>query len=112
MINLEELDVSSGKGARYICGINQEGIQNLTSLRKLRASNNYYITDVNHMTNLEELDASYKCGINQDGIQHLASLRKIDASCNENINLEELKTADDRLMDWEQINKIRYPATQ
>jgi hypothetical protein len=86
---LEELDVS-GSGSKYCsfsvrCGIDQNGIQQLTKLRKFNTEDNYKITDVNHLTQLEELNAAYYSGIDQNGIQQLTNLRILNAWSNDKI---------------------------
>ena len=45
-------------------------IKNL-NLEKLDATHNKKITNVNHMTNLKDLDASGNCGIDNDGIKNI-----------------------------------------
>ena len=55
----------------YSSEINDQGIKNL-NLITLNARNNSLITNVNHMTNLRNLNASGdKCGINEQGIKDL-----------------------------------------
>jgi len=76
--NLEELDASNAYFGTAECGIDQKSIQNLMNLRKLNAHYNRKIKDVNHMTKLEELDASEHCGIGQKGIQNITELRKLN----------------------------------
>jgi hypothetical protein len=112
--NLEELNA-------FHCDINQKGIQNVTTLRKLDAHCNVNITNVNHMYLLEELHASNGygdkptcCGIDQEGIQHVTTLRKLVAYCNDkikNVNhmclLEELDASNERCgIDQEGIRNV------
>ncbi len=76
MYRLEELNASSFHYGD--CGIDQEGIQNVKTLRKLNASYNTKIKDVNHMCVLEELVATSNCGIDQKGIKNVTTLRKLN----------------------------------
>jgi hypothetical protein len=68
------------------CGINQEGINELTNLEYLEASDNSKINNVNHMKKLKILNCSNNCGINQDGINKLTTLEYLDANNNSKIN--------------------------
>jgi len=54
MSNLKELNAS------HECGIGDEGILNL-NLEKMYVYHNYKTTNINHMTNLKELDACGSC---------------------------------------------------
>ena len=62
---LKELDVQGDD-----CGIDDNGIKNL-NLKKLNAYNNQKITDVNHMTNLEDLNTGLYSGIDDNGIKKI-----------------------------------------
>jgi hypothetical protein len=76
MTNLQILSVEGN------CGINDEGIKNL-NLIKLNANCNSIITNINHMTNLQILQAC-DCGINNEGIKNL-NLIELYAYGNNNI---------------------------
>jgi len=56
--------------ARYLCGIDQKGIQGL-DLIELYVDKNDRITDVSFMKNLKKLYAYDSCGIDQQGINGL-----------------------------------------
>ena len=85
MIKLEELNACNDSG------INQNGIRDVTWLIKLDVSNNTKITDVNHMTKLEELGACYNWenrgdgGLDQNGIKNVTSLRILNVWENKSI---------------------------
>jgi hypothetical protein len=76
LTNLEQLYAEGD------CGIDNNSIQGLTSLRVLHVKNNARVTNVNHLTNLEQLYADGYCGIDQNGIQGLTSLRELNAKDN------------------------------
>ena len=57
------------------CGIDQKGIENLTKIKSLNASNNPKINNVNHLANtIEELDCKFLCGIDDYGIKDLKNV--------------------------------------
>lgn len=61
--------------------VSDDGIKHLTSLTKLYADNNKYITDVNHLINLEELSiGGIYCGVNNEGIKNLLKIKVLDIS--------------------------------
>jgi hypothetical protein len=106
--HLTKLEKLNACGSEYrlfmnnYSGIDQKGIENLTTLRILNAKGNNKITNVNHMIKLEELNASGYCGIDQNGIHQLTNLRILVASNNRkitNVNhmvkLEELEVYGD-----------------
>jgi hypothetical protein len=70
---------------RYVCGINQEGLKDVTWLLKLNANNNPKITSINHMTKLQKLDAEGECGIDQEGLKDVTWLLELKASQNNKI---------------------------
>ena len=49
---------------------------------KLNAGNNKKITNVNHLINLQILNAEGGCGIDNRGLRSLTNLTELDASCN------------------------------
>src|SRR5205085_1961745 len=67
------------------CRIDNEGIKNLTNLIELYATNNNKITNINHMSNLQKLDAYGDCGIDDNGIKNLTNLIFLNASVNPKI---------------------------
>jgi hypothetical protein len=79
MNNLSELYASGNS-----CGVNDDGIKNL-NLEILEADSNPKITNVNHMRNLSELDASNNSGIDDFGIKKI-NLKKLKAYNNANIS--------------------------
>ena len=56
------------------CGVHDNGIKDLEKLVILKAYDNSDITCVNHLQNLEKLEASYSCGIDEIGMLKLKSL--------------------------------------
>jgi len=64
----------------YPYGVTQETIQNL-NLTYLDASNNSFITNVSHLTLLEELHMGRKCGIDPLTIYHLP-INRLNISAN------------------------------
>ena len=68
--------------------LNDEILKSYSYVKYLDASNNFKITNINHMTNLKKLNASRNCGINNEGIKNL-NLIKLDM--NNNISNKELK---------------------
>ena len=73
------------------CGINDTGVAYCIRLKSLNARYNPKITTVNHLANLEELDASGNCGINDTGIVNCICLKELDAHNNPKIiNIDHL----------------------
>ena len=69
---------------KYLCKLSDKILVNYNKLRYLNAKYNEKITNVNHMTNLQILDASWECGIDDNGIKNL-NLIKLNASDNPKI---------------------------
>ena len=84
---LLELDCSC------VCGIRQEGINDLRKLQKLNVFCNNNITNVNHLKDtLIELYCGGSCGIRQKGINELRNLQKLYTWNNKKItNVNHLK---------------------
>jgi len=70
---------------KYICGINQNGISQLTSIKILIASDNDKITDVNHLQKIEYLNISGNCCVGQNGMSQLMLIKKLYAYDNDKI---------------------------
>lgn len=84
---LRKLDCSSRVvklNGKYIsCALKQSGIMNIKNLQVLDATNNKNIYDINHMTELKELNCSgYYSNINQKGIQSLSNLQVLNIDNN------------------------------
>ncbi len=78
---LENLNVSEN------CGVNQYGIYQLLFIKNLDINSNCKITDVNHLQQLEKLNASGKnCGVNQQGISNLINIIELNACDNDKIS--------------------------
>ncbi len=102
--DLEKLNISCSVFSHSLflkCGVKQEGIANLKLIKSLNVSNNDMITNVNHLSLLEELDISHECGVNQEGISDLKLIKILNIHCNIKItninhlsNLEELDISD------------------
>ncbi len=127
--NLEKLNISWNTGLNpngtAICGVNQEGISKLTTVKILHACLNEKIKDVNHLEKLEELHiAQYKTkeeikksggsnGVKQEGISKLKLIKILNANFNDKItdvnhleNLEELHATDECGVTQEGISKL------
>ena len=81
----------------YSTTIKQHLLNKCTSITKLNINNNENIIDVNHLSNLEELNISGNCNVDQKGILNLKLVKILNVSKNEGItnvnhlsNLEEL----------------------
>ena len=61
------------------------------NLKSLNASNNWKITNVNHLVKLEILDAEFYCGINDAGIVHCINLKSLKATDNTKITKKLIK---------------------
>ena len=84
--------------ASYNCGIDNNGISRLTNLISLSVSGNNKITNINHLVNLQILDANYNnCGIDNRGVSQLTNLVKINADYNKKLtrtqNMVKIKIA-------------------
>ena len=53
------------------CGIDDNGLRELTELRVLNVEGNYGVTDVNHMSELRFLDVGRGCGVGDEGVKSL-----------------------------------------
>jgi len=69
----------------YSKTITQETLNKCKSLVKLNIKNNKNITNVNHLSKLEELNISWFCGVDQKGIKDLKLVKKLNAECNSKI---------------------------
>jgi len=69
------------------CGVSQDGISNLKSVKQLYAGDNGKIKNVNHLEKLEELNVSGSCGVNQEGISNLKSIKDLKAQDNNKISV-------------------------
>jgi len=85
---------------KYLRKLDDKILSNYKYVKRLNASNNKNITNINHMTKLKELDASGGCGIDDKGISNL-NLEKLDICNNHKItnvnhmsNLQELSDDD------------------
>ena len=106
------------------CKIDDECIRNI-NLEKLIAYDNPKITNVNHMTNLKELNAGGNCGINNEGIScvnlevfdasfnrkitnvnHMSNLKVLDASYNCGIDDQGIINVNLEVLDAESNSKI------
>ncbi len=81
------------------CGVNQNGISQLSYVKFLNVFNNDAIKNVNHLHFLEELNISgILCGVNQNGISRLKFIKKLVAFDNKKIknvnHLQQLETLD------------------
>ena len=86
-----------------LCGVNDEGIINLTNLKKITAYGNPRITNLNHMTQLEYLNVGDACcGIGDAGIYNLTSLTELNASSNKRItNVNHMARLEILYADWD-----------
>lgn len=60
------------------CGIDNNGIIQLTNLIELDTRYNNKITDVNHLINLQVLSAGWDCKSDNSGIKMLTNLTKLN----------------------------------
>ena len=71
----------------YNCGVDQNGISELTKLKELDTQRNTKINNVSHLKDtLETLNVGGNCGVNQSGISKLVKIKKLDARGNKKIN--------------------------
>ena len=113
LTNLLELDISNGShhitdinhcirltklSAKFECGLQNNGIKNLTKLKYLELSGNTKITDINHLVELQYLNIRFDSAISDRHITNLTNLKELDCSGNLKIvnvsNLKNLKKLD------------------
>ena len=82
---LEELNCAKFTYHSQYTIINQASIKNLINLKKMNAYGNEKIFDVNHLSNLEELNCGNNSGIDQLGLSKLNKLKILNAHNNSKI---------------------------
>lgn len=91
LTKLKKLEFSSfvrtfNRQVSYPSRLKQEGIIKLKNLEVLNIHNNSFITDINHMSKLRELDCSGNyCKLGQDGINRLTNIEVLKVDYNKNI---------------------------
>jgi len=75
----------------YLLKLNDEVLQQHPYIKYLFAFDNSNVININHLENLEVLDASWDCGIHSFGMKQLTKLKKLDANGNPRIkNISQL----------------------
>ena len=67
------------------CGIVDEGMKECIHIKKLNANWNTNIVNINHLLNLQELEAVGHCGISDQSMKKCINIKKIYALQNPKI---------------------------
>ena len=79
------ININSEITELYSKTITQETLNKCKLLVKLNINHNKNITNVNHLSKLEELNISSHCGVNQEGIKNLKLVKNLNAQNNNRI---------------------------
>jgi len=93
LVNLETLCLYDENNMCIGNCISNDGIKYLTKLKMLNVNGNRYITELDHLVNLQVLHAGNDpmydfgfCAINNTSIKNLTNLTELDIQCNEHVN--------------------------